>query len=184
MPGHIIVCGDDALTARIRSCIDGVLTASRDAGRIAADVRDMRERIYREKGSTDIWNLKAVRGGLTDVEFIVQYLLLVHAHDHPEILAGNTLAALRGLHQAGILPAGPAETLTAAVVLYGRILQVLRASTGGAFDPQAAPRGLAAMLAAIADEPSFDRLAPRLERLQVDVDCLLQELVPEPASRD
>ncbi|MCC0012879.1 MAG: bifunctional [glutamine synthetase] adenylyltransferase/[glutamine synthetase]-adenylyl-L-tyrosine phosphorylase [Rhodobiaceae bacterium] len=179
-----VICGDAALTQRIQSCIAGVLTSERDAARVARDVRDMRERVYREKGSTDIWNLKAVRGGLTDVEFIVQYLLLVHAHDRPEILSGNTLAALRALQANAILPAGASETLIEAAALYGRILQVLRVSTDGAFDPLAAPRGLSAMLAAIADEPSFGRLAPRLEKLQGEVDLLLRELVPEPVFRD
>ncbi|MCC0048547.1 MAG: hypothetical protein H6882_05215 [Rhodobiaceae bacterium] len=155
-----------------------ILTCERDAARIAHDVRDMRERVYREKGSADVWNLKAVRGGLTDVEFIVQYLMLVHAHDRPAILTGSTVSALTALRDAGFLDAGAAETLAEAAGLYGRILQILRAATDGAFDPQTAPRGLAAMLAAVAGEPSFDRLAPRLERLQGEVDALLRELVP------
>ena len=51
----------------------------RDRAKIAADVRDMRARIAKEKGTEDIWDLKQVRGGLVDVEFIAQYLQLVHA---------------------------------------------------------------------------------------------------------
>ena len=54
----------------------------------------MRARIEREKGSPDLWDLKQVRGGLVDLEFIAQYLQLVHAADRPEVLSQNTLNAL------------------------------------------------------------------------------------------
>ena len=69
----------------------------RDRAKIAADVRDMRARIEKEKGTRDIWDLKQVRGGLVDLEFIAQHLQLVHAAEHPEILNQNTAAALAGL---------------------------------------------------------------------------------------
>ena len=49
----------------------------------AADIRDMRERIEAEKATTDIWDLKQVRGGLVDLEFIAQHLQLVFAHGSP-----------------------------------------------------------------------------------------------------
>ena len=42
----------------------------RDRSRIAADVRDMRKRIEAEKATDDIWDLKQVRGGLVDLEFL------------------------------------------------------------------------------------------------------------------
>ncbi|MEZ5877892.1 MAG: bifunctional [glutamine synthetase] adenylyltransferase/[glutamine synthetase]-adenylyl-L-tyrosine phosphorylase [Tepidamorphaceae bacterium] len=45
-----VICGDEALSGRIRACVADVLTCERDAARIAHDVRDMRERVYREKG--------------------------------------------------------------------------------------------------------------------------------------
>ncbi len=43
----------------------------------------MRARIEKEKGTKDIWDLKQVRGGLVDLEFIAQYLQLVHAATAP-----------------------------------------------------------------------------------------------------
>ena len=38
------------------------------------DVRAMRAKIADDKGSADIWDLKQVRGGLIDLEFIAQFL--------------------------------------------------------------------------------------------------------------
>ncbi len=55
------------------------------SSKIAADVRDMRQRIAAEKGTDNIWDLKQVRGGLVDVEFVAQYLQLIHAHAHPDM---------------------------------------------------------------------------------------------------
>ena len=57
----------------------------------------MRARIDKEKGTEDIWDLKQVRGGLVDLEFIAQYLQLVHAAQHPGILSPNTVTALTNL---------------------------------------------------------------------------------------
>ena len=39
-----------------------------------------------ECGDSDRWNLKYVAGGLIDIEFIAQYLQLVHAAQLPDIL--------------------------------------------------------------------------------------------------
>ncbi|HYR02383.1 MAG TPA: hypothetical protein VES58_03490, partial [Syntrophobacteria bacterium] len=50
-------------------------------------------------------------GGLRDVEFLVQGLQLIHAGDQPEILEGNTLAALKRLCDAGLLQDSVSEQL-------------------------------------------------------------------------
>jgi glutamate-ammonia-ligase adenylyltransferase len=43
---------------------------------------------------------------MVDVEFLVQYLQLIHGKAYPQVLGQNTLEALRALHQAGLLPGG------------------------------------------------------------------------------
>ena len=53
---------------------------------IAGDVVEMRSAIATEKGDNERWDLKYAAGGLVDLEFIAQYLQLVHAAEHPEIL--------------------------------------------------------------------------------------------------
>ena len=68
---------------RVEKAIRDVLTRPRDRAKIATDVRDMRARIEKEKGARDIWDLKQVRGGLVDLEFIAQHLQLVHAAANP-----------------------------------------------------------------------------------------------------
>ncbi|MFW5744749.1 MAG: hypothetical protein ACOC2D_15855, partial [Spirochaetota bacterium] len=48
-------------------------------------------------------DIKSGEGGIRDIEFLVQGLQMIHAADEPEILTGNTLAAIDRLAAAGIL---------------------------------------------------------------------------------
>ncbi len=59
----------------------------------------METEIAREKAGS--YNIKTGRGGMVDVEFIVQYLLLRHGHALPEIRGNNTLLALKSIRAAG-----------------------------------------------------------------------------------
>ena len=56
---------------------------------------------------TPEFDLKHDRGGMVDIEFVVQYLVLAHAHRHRELTrnAGN-IALLSIAAQAGLLPTG------------------------------------------------------------------------------
>jgi glutamate-ammonia-ligase adenylyltransferase len=56
-------------------------------------------------------DVKSGAGGLRDVEFLVQGLQLIHAGGQPEILEGNTLAALKRLCDAGLLQEQVSEQL-------------------------------------------------------------------------
>ncbi len=56
----------------------------------ASDAHEMRRLIAQEKGEGDPWELKLAAGGLLDIEFIAQTLVLIHAHEHPDIIADNT----------------------------------------------------------------------------------------------
>jgi glutamate-ammonia-ligase adenylyltransferase len=49
------------------------------------------------------FNIKTGRGGMVDVEFLVQYLQLLHGGAHPGVRQPNTLKALAALHQEGLL---------------------------------------------------------------------------------
>ena len=104
-----VIAGCRELSARVDADVRKVLITRRDRSRIAADVRDMRKRIEAEKATDDIWDLKQVRGGLVDLEFLVQYLQLIHGADHPAILHQTTLVALaaaasEGAHRSRRLP--------------------------------------------------------------------------------
>jgi len=171
------VAGPPELRSAVEAAVRDSLVWPRDAARIAADVREMRERIFKEKGSGDIWNLKHVRGGLVDVEFIAQYLQLVHAAAHPGVLDQNTIEAYRKLRDAGLLAAEHAEVLISATRLLHDLTQILRLCLEGGFDPATAPAGLKGLLAAVGETRDFSELEERLRSQQQLVAGLFEILV-------
>ena len=58
------------------------------------------------------FNLKKDHGGITDIEFIVQYLILRHAHQHPDLVKwSDNIRQLASLEQHGLLSKAQEETL-------------------------------------------------------------------------
>ena len=172
-----VVAGAPALAAAVERRINEVLVTRRSAPATAAAVREMRQRIAKEKGSQDRWELKQVRGGLVDLEFIVQYLQLCHAADHPHILSQNTFTALAALARAGLLPAEASEALIPAARLLNNLTQILRLCLDEPFDPLRAPEGLKALLARAGEAPDFDRLEIELAAREAEVAGLFDALV-------
>lgn len=159
-----VVSGPIELRREIDRVISGVLRRKRDRAQVAADVRAMRTKIDAEKGTRDIWDLKHVRGGLIDVEFLTQFLQLIHAHEHPEVLDQNTAGALSKLLQAGAITLAEAEILTPAATLYHALTQCLRLCLDKPFVPEEAPKALKDLLARSANMPDF----PTLEAMLTD----------------
>jgi glutamate-ammonia-ligase adenylyltransferase len=172
-----VVSGPTMLREAVATAIRTVLTLPRDRARIAADVRAMRARIEKEKGTRDIWDLKQVRGGLVDLEFIAQFMQLVHAARHPGILSSNTATAFANLRQAGLLPAAAAEALLPAARLFNNLTQILRLCLDGPFDADRASDGLKALLARAGEMPDFARLEADMQARQAAVLALFDALV-------
>jgi glutamate-ammonia-ligase adenylyltransferase len=172
-----VISGPAPLRAAVEGAIRAALTRPRAAAKTTADVRAMRALIEKEKGSTDIWELKLVRGGLVDLEFIAQHLQLVHAHAHPDILSQNTVTALVNLDRAGLLPHQAADVLLPAARLFGNLTQILRLCVDGPFAPEKAADGLKALLVRAGEAPDFSRLAADLAERQAAVATLFNEIV-------
>ena len=100
--------GTPAVMARFEATRRAVLTAERDRASLREEIRVMRERVRAARpvpqGRFDV---KHSAGGMMDVEFAVQYLVLAHGAAHPALLdnAGN-IALLQRAEDAGLLPAG------------------------------------------------------------------------------
>ncbi|MEQ1669431.1 MAG: bifunctional [glutamine synthetase] adenylyltransferase/[glutamine synthetase]-adenylyl-L-tyrosine phosphorylase, partial [Hyphomicrobium sp.] len=158
-----VIAGSFRLQDEVDAAIRAVLTKPRNRAIITADVRDMRDRIAAEKGTADIWDLKQVRGGLVDIEFIAQYLQLVSAALHPGVLDQNTLAAFARLRDAGIITASDCDQLTRSGRLFHDLTQILRLSLDHGFDPKTAPGGLKLLLAKAGGADSFEALEAKLK---------------------
>jgi len=164
-----VVSAPPQFAARVEEVIRSVLCRPRDAGMIAADVLEMRKAIATERGDSGRWNLKYVAGGLIDIEFIAQYLQLIHAAQTPDILDTSTTQVLDKAWRLGLLTAGDAELLRRAVRLYHDLTQILRLCVSAEFDPKAAAPGLTRLLARAADLPDFATLDAFIGETQVKV---------------
>jgi glutamate-ammonia-ligase adenylyltransferase len=155
---RVVSASTPEFAARVEEAIRTVLCRPRDRNLVAGDVVEMRKAIAIEKGDGERWDLKYVAGGLIDIEFIAQYLQLVHAASHPEILAASTARVLDQAWRLGLIAVEDAEVLRQAVRLYHNLTQTLRLCLPGPFDPEAAAPGLLALLARAADLPDFATL--------------------------
>lgn len=104
--------GDPVVGARFEAIRTEILSLKRDPEKLREDVVSMRQKMLdsHASGSEAEFDLKQDRGGLVDVEFIVQYLILRHAHTHPSLTenVGN-IALLRMASDLGLIPAATAE---------------------------------------------------------------------------
>ncbi len=110
------VLGSAAVRARFDAVRLTVLCAARDPQALAEQIISMRERVRSaHRCPADKFDIKHSVGGMVDVEFAVQYLVLAHAADHPPLRdnAGN-IALLERAEVSGLLPPGIGHQATGA----------------------------------------------------------------------
>ena len=164
-----VVSASPGFGTRVEQVIRDVLQRPRDPALTAGDVVEMRAAIAKEKGEGDRWDLKYGAGGLIDIEFIAQYLQLVHAHAQPDILDTSTARVLDKAWALRLLPVEDAEVLRPAVEFYHDLTQILRLCLSRPFDPKTAGAGLLRLLARDAGVPDFATLDATLIETQAKV---------------
>lgn len=114
-----VVYGDPQLTRQFNMTRREILCRQRDADTLRKEVREMREKMYAHLGSkkADTFDLKADPGGITDIEFIAQYLVLRYAHDEPGLTQwSDNVRIFQLMAQYDIMPEEEASRLTHAYV--------------------------------------------------------------------
>ncbi len=109
------VAGDVTVGDAFRKTRHEVLCRKHDPTLLRREVREMRERMRTTLGSKHPetqFNLKQDRGGVADIEFMVQYAILRHAHAHPTLTQWTSnLRQLVALRDCGVITAGDAAVL-------------------------------------------------------------------------
>ena len=120
--------GDAAVGAAFEDERRRVLRTPRDAAKLREDVLSMRKQLLEGHPNTsDLFDLKHDRGGMIDIEFVVQYLVLAHAHAHPELVANDgNIALLRMAARLGLVPEEAAEAVGSAYRELRRLQHKLR----------------------------------------------------------
>ncbi len=109
-----MVAGPAVLAERFQTIRREVLQQDHDPVALRREVREMRERMRTELDSStaEVFDLKQGRGGIADIEFMVQYEVLANARHCPDLLIfTDNIRQLDGLERLGILSAADADQL-------------------------------------------------------------------------
>lgn len=168
--------GDAALSARWVEARNTVLMRERDAKTLKKDMAQMRGLMNQEKPGRDVFDVKDHPGGLVDVEFIAQILVLLHARDYPQII-GTTSEILMHASELGLLAAENAETLLEVWRIQTAFAQVTRLTLPQAFNEKETTAVYKRRLASLLNMPDFAQLKGEMTRGQKAVRALFEALV-------
>jgi glutamate-ammonia-ligase adenylyltransferase len=120
--------GDAAIGAAFEAERRAILARPRDLGDLRREVVAMRRKMHDgHPNRSALFDIKHDDGGMVDIEFAVQYLVLAHAHAHPELLdnAGN-IALLARAGAAGLIDAALASRVAEAYRVFRQLQHSLR----------------------------------------------------------
>jgi glutamate-ammonia-ligase adenylyltransferase len=109
-----MVVGSPKMRAEFEAIRHKVLTRKRDLNQLRKEVRNMRERMRKEvaKSRIDEFDLKFDRGGLGDIEFLVQFGVLAWAHEYPDLTRyTDNIRILEQFRDLGLLEHAEADCL-------------------------------------------------------------------------
>lgn len=113
------VYGENDLIKRFNQIRHDVLCKPRDENQLKTEVREMREKMRNHLGTTqaELFNLKIDEGGIGDIEFLSQYLVLNYANSHPKMTTwSDNVRILELATHYQIMNSHEAEQLTQAYI--------------------------------------------------------------------
>jgi glutamate-ammonia-ligase adenylyltransferase len=120
--------GDPTIGQAFEAIRKAVLMQARDLKALKEEVVAMRQKMLDgHPNHSGLFDLKHDRGGIIDVEFIVQYLVLAHAPAHEELTANRGNVSLLGqLGRLGLIDAALAQQAADAYVEFRRLQHAMR----------------------------------------------------------
>ncbi|MCK5770582.1 bifunctional [glutamate--ammonia ligase]-adenylyl-L-tyrosine phosphorylase/[glutamate--ammonia-ligase] adenylyltransferase [Algiphilus sp.] len=111
------VCGTPAIGEAFETLRRELLCIERDAAALATEIVAMRDRMRKhlDTSNSERWDVKQGPGGLADLEFATQFLVMCHAHGHPALVDWpDQWRQTDALAEAGLLASDEAEAAVAA----------------------------------------------------------------------
>jgi glutamate-ammonia-ligase adenylyltransferase len=161
-----VIAGHQGLADDTMAMLGRVICQKRNNEKLRTDILDMRRRMGTQYRTDDMWDLKHARGGQVDIDFISQYLILKHAADFPDIVAGDPVIALGEAHLLGLIDPAVGDRLIDAARLWHRLQQVVRLIVGEKLQEARLGEPAKKHLAQIASEPDFSRLKALIQEQQ------------------
>ncbi|MCP5363929.1 MAG: bifunctional [glutamine synthetase] adenylyltransferase/[glutamine synthetase]-adenylyl-L-tyrosine phosphorylase [Hyphomicrobiales bacterium] len=177
------VAGSAAVTADIQDVIYTVLTQRRDPLSLVSDVADMRRRMAQEHQANSIWDVKHMRGGMVDVEFICQYLQLLHGAEHPQLLTPHTADALDRIRDMHLIDAQMADCLCTGLELWQAVRARIQLTVSGNLPADGGDDATEVLRRAVSGMYGLtvDQLVERMRETAAEVRDVFRQLIEEPA---
>jgi glutamate-ammonia-ligase adenylyltransferase len=120
--------GDPGAGAKFEAIRERILRQARDPSKLKAEILSMREKMLAaHPNRSGLFDLKHDRGGMIDVEFAVQHLVLAHSHQSPSLTKNlGNIALLRIAAELGLIDKDVAEKARDAYREYRRLQHALR----------------------------------------------------------
>jgi [glutamine synthetase] adenylyltransferase / [glutamine synthetase]-adenylyl-L-tyrosine phosphorylase len=121
-------CGDPAVGAAFEVIRERILRRQRDAQSLKQQILEMRAKLHAaHPNKSGLFDLKHDDGGMIDIEFAVQFLVLGYAHRHPQLTRNlGNIALLRMAADFGLIPSQTAEQARNAYREFRRLQHALR----------------------------------------------------------
>ncbi|MBL8674791.1 MAG: bifunctional [glutamine synthetase] adenylyltransferase/[glutamine synthetase]-adenylyl-L-tyrosine phosphorylase [Rhodospirillales bacterium] len=180
-----VVAGPAGVMAKVDAALRRTLTTPRDPVRLLRDVADMRARVAKHRPPQGAFDFKLTRGGFFDIDFVVQYLCLRHAAQHPEVIDPFPIEALRRLAAAGLIEPADADTLSSTYRLFSDLQGLLRLALDGpesAFDEDTAPGGLRRLLVRAAGVAGYEDVEPAVIQAAANAYEAYRAIIETPAA--
>ena len=162
---RVVWASSPAFADRAATAIQTALRRPRDPKKTAADVREMRDLMRRERPPFGQWDLKLTDGGMVDIEFAAQHLQIVGAAAAGPLNV-NTGAALAALLANGAASASDIKALVGGWTLQQNLSQILKLALPEGGDPEGEPARFRAMLAKAGRAGTFAALTVKLAKAQ------------------
>ncbi|MEZ5872431.1 MAG: bifunctional [glutamine synthetase] adenylyltransferase/[glutamine synthetase]-adenylyl-L-tyrosine phosphorylase [Nitratireductor sp.] len=170
------VAGDPQFCEYVERQVSDLLAKPMDRAVLDKDVREMRNLIDKEKASPNPFEVKTVKGGLIDIEFLAQWSVLASGRreDTAPLVAIDDMLADA---PSTLLGDDERASLRSGLELYNTVQQILRLCIEDGFEPADAPAGLSRMLCEALDLPDIRTVDAYLRDTQKSVRSIFNRLL-------
>ncbi|WP_279359571.1 bifunctional [glutamine synthetase] adenylyltransferase/[glutamine synthetase]-adenylyl-L-tyrosine phosphorylase [Methylobacterium indicum] len=170
------IAGDPGLMVEADATVAAILRQPRDPVVVAREVRTMRALVAKEKGDHGPLDLKLAPGGLLDLDFLAQGLVLSHAAAHPDLVGLDAPEVLARAGDLGLIETGLAGRLVTAYRLLDDVHHWQRLMVEGEFG-RTAPAAARARLATASGQPDEAALVAQLAETRAGVRTAFEEIL-------
>lgn len=168
------------LATDVDDALKSILRGKREAGEVSTEISSMRSRIEKQYRTRCPWTLKHVPGGMVDIDFIAQYLVLAHAAQRDEVLCKNSREIISRAEELNLIDHKDAFVLVSAAKLYQSLSTFLSLVIEGEIDDgrsKSFSPVLKRYLTEISETENFEELEKRLVDTEIQTRHIFESVV-------